>query len=169
MTSEIKKEIKKEEAPPAEDLKKLLEDCQKQRDEYLAGWQRARADFLNYKKEEVERFKEIINFAGEEMILRVLPLLDNLYLAEKHLSDDLKDNEYVKGLLQIKTQFLDFLKSQGIEPIEALGKKFDPQFHEVVKETELKDKESGTVVEEVQKGYLIGGKLLRPVKVIIAK
>ena len=113
MTSEINKEIKKEEAPPAEDLKKLLEDCQKQRDEYLAGWQRARADFLNYKKEEMERFKEIINFAGEEMILRVLPLLDNLYLAEKHLSDDLKDNEYVKGLLQIKTQFLDFLKSRA--------------------------------------------------------
>ena len=169
MTSEIKKEIKKEEAPPAEDLKKLLEDCQKQRDEYLAGWQRARADFLNYKKEEMERFKEIINFAGEEMILRVLPLLDNLYLAEKHLSDDLKDNEYVKGLLQIKTQFLDFLKSQGIEPIEALGKKFDPQFHEVMEEVEAKDKEPGIVVEEVQKGYLIGGKLLRPVKVIITK
>ena len=156
--------VEQKEAPKNE-----ITEIKKQRDEYLAGWQRARADFLNYKKEEIERFKEIINFAGEEMILKVLPLLDNLYLAEKHLPDDLKDNEYVKGLLQIKTQFLDFLKSQGIEAIEALGKKFDPQFHEVVKETELKDKESGMVIEEVQKGYLINQRLLRTTKVIITK
>lgn len=183
MTSEINKEIKKEEALPAEDLKKpapegrgslneierLLEETKRQKDEYLAGWQRARADFLNYKKEEVERFKEIINFAGEEMILKVLPLLDNLYLAEKHLPDNLKNDDYVKGFLQIKAQFLDFLKSQGVESIEALDKKFDPQFHEVVEEVETKDKEPGIVAEEVQKGYLINQRLLRPTKVKITK
>jgi len=70
----------------------------------LAGWQRARADFLNYKREEIERFENIIDIANEEMILKILPLLDNMELAEKHLSDDLKGNDYVKGVLQIKTQ-----------------------------------------------------------------
>ena len=174
MTSEPKKEVKKEEEtlspPPTEDLKKLLEDCQKQRDEYLAGWQRARADFLNYKKEEIERMQTLIEYANEEMILRILPLLDNMELAEKHLSNDMKkDNEYVKGLLQIKAQFSDFLKSQGVEPIEALGKKFDPALHEVVEEIEVKDKEPGTVAEEVQKGYMLNKRLLRPTKVKIAK
>jgi len=169
MTSEPNKEIKKEEALPKEDLKKLLEDCQKQRDEYLAGWQRARADFLNYKKEEIERFKNIIDIANEEMVLKILPLLDSFYLAEKNLDTNLQENPYVKGILQIKTQFEDFLKSQEVEPIETLGKKFDPQFQEVVEEIEIKDQEPGIAVEEIQKGYLIQGRLLRPAKVKVSK
>ena len=169
MTSEPNKEIKKEEALPKEDLKKLLEDCQKQRDEYLAGWQRARADFLNYKKEEIERFKNIIDIANEEMVLKILPLLDSFYLAEKNLDTNLQENPYVKGILQIKAQFEDFLKSQEVEPIETLGKKFDPQFQEVVEEIEIKDQEPGIAVEEIQKGYLIQGRLLRPAKVKVSK
>ena len=135
----------------------------------MAGWQRSRADFLNYKKEEIERFKSIIDIANEEMILKILPLLDNMELAEKHLSIDLKDNEYIKGLLQIKAQFLDLMKNQGVEPIDVIGKKFDPIMHEVIEEVEVKDKEPGTIIEEIQKGYLINQKLLRPVKVKISK
>ncbi len=166
---------KKQEAPPVPpeasppDPQKLLEECQKQSDEYLAGWQRARADFLNYKKDEIERMKQLLEYAGEEMILRILPILDNLELAEKHLPENLKQDQRVKGLLQIKKLFEDFLKNQGIEPIEAAGKKFDPARHEVVEEIEIKDKEPGIVAEEVQKGYLINQKLLRPTKVRITK
>ncbi len=155
------------ETPP--DPKKQLEECQKQRDEYLAGWQRARADFLNYKKEEIERFKGFIDYANEEMVLRLLPALDNLELAEKNLPPELQSNEYVKGLLQVKAQFLDFLKNQNVEPIEALGQKFDPQFHEVVAEVEDKNKPPQTVIEETQKGYLINKRLLRTTKVKITK
>ncbi|MDP2926790.1 MAG: nucleotide exchange factor GrpE [bacterium] len=146
-----------------------LEELKKQRDEYLAGWQRARADFLNYKKEEIERLKGFINYASEETILKVLPLLDNLYLAEKNLPENLKNDEYVKGLLQTKTLFENFLKEQGISSVESLGKKFDPQFQEVVEEVEAKDQEPGIVVEEIQKGYLIQGRLLRPAKVKVTK
>ncbi len=164
MTSEPNKEIKKEEALPEKDLK-----CQKQRDEYLAGWQRARADFLNYKKEEIERFKNIIDIANEEMVLKILPLLDSFYLAEKNLDTNLQENSYVKGILQIKAQFEDFLKSQEVKPIETLGKKFDPQFQEVVEGIEVKNQEPGIVVEEIQKGYLIQERLLRPAKVKVSK
>jgi molecular chaperone GrpE len=153
----------------SEDLQKQLADLQKQKDDYLAGWQRARADFLNYKKEEIERVKGFIDYATEEMILKILPWLDNFYLAEKNLPEALKNDEYVKGLLQIKTQFESFLKEQGINQIEALGQKFDPEFHEVVGELEDQTRESGTVIEETQKGYLINGQLLRPTKVIINK
>jgi len=168
MNSEPKKG-KETLSPPAEDSKKLLEDCQKQRDEYLAGWQRARADFLNYKKEEIERIQTLIEYANEDVVLRILPFLDNMELAEKHLPKDLKDNEYIKGVLQIKAQFAGFLKEQGVEPIETLDKKFDPALHEVMEEVEVKGKEPGTITEEVQKGYMIGQKLLRPTKVKIAK
>jgi len=168
-----------------EELKKKLEECQKLKDEYLAGWQRSRADLLNYKKEEMEKIGEILKYAGEGLILKMLPVLDNFEIAEKKILEDLKseedksssfpfaaareNDENIKGLLQIKTQMQDFLKSQGVEAIESLGKKFDPNFHEVIKEIELKGKESGTIIEEVQKGYLIQGKILRPAKVRVSK
>ena len=86
-----------------EDLKKKLEECQKEKDEYLAGWQRARADILNYKKEEMERIEEILKYAGEELILKILPILDNFDLIEKKLPDNLKEDVNVKGILQMRT------------------------------------------------------------------
>src|SRR3989344_4581433 len=98
-----------------EDLNKQLEECKKQKEEYLAGWQRARADFLNYKKEEMERFGEILKYAGEEMILKLLQILDNFDIATRqNLRQDLggqeKTEQIIKGFLQIKTQIEDFLK-----------------------------------------------------------
>ncbi|HDJ30427.1 MAG TPA: nucleotide exchange factor GrpE, partial [bacterium] len=141
----------------------------KEKEEFLAGWQRERANFLNYKKEETERFKDIIKYANEEFILKILPVLDNFEKAEKEIPEDMKENQYLKGLLQIKIQLLDFLKNQGLKEIQSLGKKFDPNFHEVVEEVEVKDKESGVVIEEVQKGYILEDKVLRPAKVKVSK
>ena len=152
-----------------EELKKKLEDCQKKSEEYLAGWQRSRADFLNYKKEEMERISELFKYGAEELILKILPILDNLEIAEKKLPEDLKNNENVKGFLQIKSQFQDFLKLQGVEEIKSAGEKFNANWHEVVEEAEAKDKEAGIIIEEVQKGYKINGRLLRPAKVKVTK
>jgi molecular chaperone GrpE len=81
----------------------------------------------------------------------------------------LKENENVKGLLQIKQQILDFLKKKGIEEIKSVGEKFNPAYHEVVGEVETDQFETGTIVEEVQKGYKIEGRVLRPAKVRVAK
>lgn len=145
-----------------------LEECKKQRDEYLAGWQRARADLLNYKKEEMERFEQVLKFAGEEFVLKVLPILDNFNLIEKKLPEDLKEEENIKGVLQLKKQIEDFLKSQGVEEIKC-GEKFDPNFQEAVETIEKEDRESGTILEEIQKGYTINGRILRPAKVKVIK
>jgi len=152
-----------------DELKKNLEECQKLKDEYLEGWKRARADFLNYKKEEMERIGELIKYASEEFILKILPVLDNLEIAEKKLPENLKQDENIKGILQIKNQLLDFLKSQGIEEIKALGEKFDPNFMEVVEQVEIKEKKSGIIIEEIQKGYKLCGKVIRPAKIKISK
>jgi molecular chaperone GrpE len=161
MSEELKKEI--------EELKKKLEEVEKLKNEYLAGWQRARADFLNYKKEELERLGEMVKYAGENLILKILPILDNFEIAEKKLPENLKNDENVKGILQIKNQILNFLKEQGVEEIKSIGERFDPNFHEVVEEVEAKDKEPGTIVEEIQKGYKINDRLLRPAKVKVSK
>jgi len=163
---------KKEES--LEETKKKLEECQKLKNEYLAGWQRERADFLNYKKEELERLGEILKYADVGLILKILPILDNFEVAEKKLPEDFKKDENVKGLLKIKNQIKDFLKSQGVEEIESLGKKFDPNLMEVVEEVEpsfakASVGEAGIVIEEIQKGYKLHGKVLRPARVKVAK
>jgi len=152
-----------------EELKKELEKCEKKRDEYLAGWKRARADFINYKKGEIERVGELMKFAATGLILKVLPILDNFDLAEKNLSEDSKKEESIKGFLQIKTQIKDFLEEQGIDEISCLEEKFDPNFHEAVEEVEMKDKESGIIIEEIQKGYKFQGRVIRPNKVKVIK
>jgi molecular chaperone GrpE len=152
-----------------EDLKKQLEECEKKRDDYLKGWQRSQADFINYKKEEIARMKEILKYGGAELILTFLPILDNFEKAEKEIPKDLEANQYFKGMLQIKKQIQDFLKNQGVKEIESIGKKVDLNLHEIVGEVETKDKESGTIVEEMQKGYLFEDKLLRVAKVKTVK
>ena len=152
-----------------EEFKKKLEECQKKRDEYLAGWQRARADFLNYKKEEMERIGSLLNYGIEEIILKFLPILDNFNISEKNLPQDLNGNECLKGIFQIKNQIEDILKNLGAEEIKSLGEKFDPNFHEVTQELEVNNKESGIIIEEIQKGYTLQGKVIRPAKVKVAK
>ena len=151
----------KEESKKIEQEKPILnelEECKKQKDEYLAGWQRERADFLNYKKEEMERMGELLKYFGERMVLKLLPILDNFEIADKTLPEDLRNNDNIKGLLQIKNQILEFLKNQGVEEIKTTGEKFDTSLMEAVEKP-----------EEERKGYTISGRLLRVAKVRVAK
>lgn len=117
----------------------------------------------------MERISALMKYANEEIVIRLLPILDNFFTAEKNISEESKKDKNVSGLLQIHQQMKDFLKSQGLEEIETIGKKFDPNFQEVVEEVEIKDKEQGIVVEETQKGYTMQGKVIRPAKVKINK
>lgn len=171
MTQEENKEEKKESAPEenSEQLKQNLEKSEQQKNEYLAGWKRERADFLNYKREEMERIEELIKYGNEELILKILPVMDSVYNAEKNIPDDISQNQWIKGFLQIKSQIQNFLKNQGVEEIKSLGEKFDPRYHEVIEEILTKEKESGIIVEEAQKGYLLKGKVLQSAKVKVAK
>jgi len=150
------KEIKK--------LKEELKEAKKLREDYLAGWKRERADFLNFKKVESERIEKYINITKDELILDFLPVLDNIYLAEKELP---KECNWTKGFLGIKAQIENFLKRQGVQEIDCLNKKFDPHFHEAIEE--LKDEKPGMVVEVIQKGYMLNNKVIRPAKVKITK
>jgi len=168
--SDKKSEEKKEEnSVSVQESDKKIAELEKQKNEYLAGWQRARADFLNYKKEEMERVKGFLEYANEELVSKILPILDNFETCEKCLTCDPEKDKNVKGLLMIKNQLQDFLKSQGAEEVRSVGEKFDPNLHEVVEKIEVKDKEKDVIVEEVQKGYKINGRLLRPAKVKINK
>ena len=155
------------------ELKQKLEECEKLKSEYLANWQRERADFLNYKKEELGRIGELIKYADIGIILKILPILDNFRMALKEIQDPKSkvqnSEEIIKGFLQIKNQISELLKNQGVEEIKSVGDKFDPNLHETVEEIESGDKEAGIILEETQKGYTINGRLLRPAKVKVSK
>lgn len=147
-----------------DELKALKLKCE----EYLNGWKRERADFLNYKKSEMERIGELSKYANEELILKIIPILDNIYLAFTHVPVELKDSNWIVGFIKIKDQLADFLEKEGIMAISSEGK-FDPNIMEAVGEVEVEGKEPGLVVEEVQRGYALHGKLIRPAKVKISK
>jgi molecular chaperone GrpE len=149
--------------------KEKLEDVIKQRDEYLDGWQRAKAEFLNYKKEEAAKIQDIFKYANEELIDQLIPVIDNFQRAEAHLTQEQKENETIKGVMYIKNQLAKALLENGLEQIEVLGKQFDPNTSEAIEEVEDSKEESGTVIEEVVSGYQLNGKLIRAAQVKVAK
>ncbi|MDP2741414.1 MAG: nucleotide exchange factor GrpE [bacterium] len=167
MEEEQKKDDDKIDNNEVEELKKQIEEAGAKCEEYLAGWKRERADFINYKKEETNRISCFAKYANEELLLKIIPTLDNIYLAEKELPEEIKNNKWTEGFLQIKTQLSVFLQKEGIEEIKTVGEKFDPNFMEVVEEVE--GEESGVVVEELQRGYTLHDKVIRPAKVKTAK
>jgi len=140
--------------------KDKLKTCEHERAEYLAGWQRAKADYINLQREHEQKIADYFKFANEGLILEILPILDSFEAAIKH------DNN--EGVKQLYNQLLSVLKNNGLEQIKALGEKFNPVLYEVV-ETLKSDKGEGMVIEEVQKGYKLHNKVIRPSKVRISK
>ena len=136
-------------------LKKKLQECQKEKEEYLTQAQRARADLINYRRRQEEILQELKKYSQQGLIKELLPVLDSL-LAGSEKSEDIK---------RIKDQLESVLK---IKEIKALGEQFNPEFHEAVEQVKS-SKPSGSVVEEVQKGYLLHDKVLRPSKVKVSK
>jgi molecular chaperone GrpE len=149
-------------------LENKLAFTEKEVEENLAGWQRAKADFINYKRDQEKMLSELRKYANQDMIMALLPTVDSFDLATKHLPSELKDSDWAKGVMCIKGMFENFLRDAGVMPIAALGKKFDPNLFEAVGEEES-DEQEDTVIEEIQKGYKMGDKVIRPAKVKVAK
>jgi len=164
-TKQDKSGVKDEIAKKDEEVKEL----EKLNEQYLNNWKRAEADFLNYKKEEVLRIKSYIHYNQEKIMLDILSLLDIILLAESHIPDNLKEDKWVLGILQIKGQINNLLNNYNVKEIESLDKMVDFNFHEVLQEVETKDKKNGIIIAEIQKGYILNGRVIRPAKVIIAK
>lgn len=150
-------------------LKKRLKICEEERKEYLEGWQRARADFQNYIKQKDSEMAECRKFANEDLVHKIFPILDNLSLAESSVSENMKADSWVIGVLNVRKQFDSILKEAGVSEIEVKkGDYLNPLFHEAVGESES-DVEPGKVCEVVQKGYTLHGKVIRAARVRIAK
>ena len=140
-----------------------IEIIKKQAEEYLNGWKRAKADYLNLKKEMEAQNKEIKEWLSKIFLLPILDIMDNFDRA------GILD----VGIEGIKKQFEDFLKANGVEEMKVVGEKFDPLKHEAIESVEggppAQGGESGRIIEEVRRGYLVNGEVLRPAKVKVYK
>ncbi len=152
-----------------EKLEEKINNLEKEKEEYLEGWKRARADFVNYKKAKDTEGLKLRKDEKKRLMKDILAILDTFYLAEEKIEDERKDDDYLVGLLSIRKQFEKFLEDEGVKRLKTVGKEFDPNLHEAVAMVESEESESDVIVEEVRKGYLIEGELLRPAKVKVSK
>jgi molecular chaperone GrpE len=145
-----------------------LANLQMKADEYLEGWQRARAEFANYKKRvEKERQVTYQNAAGS-IVLKVLPVLDDMERALKNRPTDGAGAAWADGIELIYRKFRTAIESEGVMPMDVVGEEFDPNMHEAVVSTPSDEYESGLIIEELQRGYRIGDRVLRPAMVRVA-
>jgi molecular chaperone GrpE len=173
-TQEDKQEATSEQAPEAEEGNELealqaeLEQSQAQAAEYLDGWQRARAEFANYKKRTESEREELRRSSTEGLLLKLLPVVDDIERAFQTLPEDSADESWVEGFRMIQRKLQSVLESQDITPIEAVGQPFDPLWHEAVMQEETDAYPDGYVAEEMQRGYRLGDRVLRPSMVKVA-
>jgi molecular chaperone GrpE len=148
------------------ELAEKLAAAEKQRDEYLAGWQRAKADFINYRKEEFAHLEEVARYGSEDLIKDLIIVLDNFDLGLRALE---KTGPVEKGVYLIRSQIEDILKKRGLEKINLKpGDPFDPAVAEAITEIEA-ERPPGTIVEEIEPGYRLHDKILRAARVIVSK
>jgi len=149
-------------ATPEEQLAKAKDDAQK----YLANWQRAEADFSNYKKRTEQERDELRRFGNVSLIINLLPVIDDFERAFGSLDANLAGLSWFDGIILIYRKLQQLLENSGVRPIEADGQGFDPRLHEAVAHV---DGDEGKVVSVVQRGYKMHDRVLRPAMVVVGK
>jgi molecular chaperone GrpE len=161
-------EPRTEDAPAAgeatleERLAKAEADAQK----YLDNWRRAEADFQNFKKRSEQERDELRRFSSGALIINLLPIVDDFERAFSSIDSSLAGLTWLDGLRLIYRKLVMLLETAGVRPIAAEGQPFDPRFHEAVAHI---DGEEGKVLSEVQRGYMLHDRVLRPAMVVVGK
>lgn len=161
-----------DDAPPEgqpQSLEEMLEQAQSEAAEYLDGWQRARAEFANYKKRMDREAEEARARISGEVITRYLGVLDDLERALARAPEEEACLEWVSGIELIRQKLVALLEAEGVETIVAEGERFDPMLHEAISYEESEDHEEGSVIEVTQRGYRLGERILRPAMVRVAR
>ena len=154
-----------EETPPLDTLDPL-EALEAKAEELKDQLLRNRAEFDNYRKRTAREVERIRKTASESVIHGLLPVLDNLELALDHAQNS--DGPLADGVKMVLQQLLEVLERSGLEPIEAVGQPFDPNVHEAVSQVESGEVPKDNIAEEFQRGYKLGGQVLRPSKVVVS-
>lgn len=153
-------------------LREKLKECEGEKQEYLNGWQRAKADFVNFKKRSEEEKKEFIKFANRRLIEEIIPVLESFEMAfsNKKIWESLP-GEWRKGIEYIHSQFLNVLKDNGLKELNPTkGERFDPNMHIAESSMPTFDKkEDNVIIQVVKKGYSLDEKIIMPPRVVVAE
>lgn len=145
-----------------------LEEYKAKAEQYLDSWKRTAADFENYKKRRDKENQELIQFAQEITVVKILPTLESLEQALRTAPQEEKFQNWASGVIKIVQQLEKTLLEMGVEKIKTVGEKFNFELHEAVEMVEGEG-ESGTIIEEIQSGYKLNNKVIRPAKVRVIK
>ena len=162
-----REDIEAEAPEEPETLEQALAAEKKKAEDYLAKWQRAQADFINLKRRNEQERGEIYKIANAEFVDSILPVLDDLTRALEHTDNtdnSTVDDSWVEGIRLIERKLRAGLESQGVREIKALGEKFDPNLHEAAMYSKGPE---GTVIQEIQKGYMLHDRVIRPSMVVV--
>lgn len=152
----------KQEAASTTDIKETTE-YKDLNDKYV----RLIAEFDNFKKRSAKEYNRLVETAESNLILDLLHVVDDFSRALNHNTDDFET--YKQGIEMISSKLSETLKRRGLQHMKVIDEEFDPNFHEAVMQLEVEDKDDGTIIEEVQAGYYLNDKVLRPAKVVVAK
>ncbi|RME86652.1 MAG: nucleotide exchange factor GrpE [Anaerolineae bacterium] len=152
-----------------EELTRKLEEAEAKAAEYLDGWQRAQAEFINFRKRMERENDKLYQAMRGDIITRFLPILDDLERALQNRPADENVKDWVEGIELVYRKLQSILTAEGVTRIEAEGKMFDPNFHEAISHEPSEEHESGQVIEVVQQGYMLGDRVIRPALVRVAQ
>jgi len=141
-----------------------ISEVKKKAEDYLESWKRAQADFINYKRHAEQEKQEMGQYANTQLILSLLPVLDDFERAFNNATPNVVNSDWIAGMKLVETKYRSILSAQGLTPIDALGKPFDPALHEAMMHGEG---EEGMVVNEIRRGYKLNDKVLRPSLVVV--
>lgn len=156
-------------ASAAPSLEQQLADAQQKAEEYLENWRRGAAEFSNYKKRIEKEKTEYAQFANAILIGKLLEVMDGFDAAFKVVPPQFQKEPWVEGIRLVEQKLKRLLESEGLKPIEAQGKEFDPNYHEAMFYEVSPGQPDGRVVGEFQRGYMLGERVLRPTRVKVAK
>ncbi len=143
--------------------------AQAQAQEYLEGWQRARAEFANYKKRVERELKDSHSSAAGTVLKDILPVIDDFERAMNNMPEDLQGNSWIGGVTMIQRKLTKILENYNVTIVDPTGELFDPNQHEAIGMEDSDDVESGHITVTMQKGYVLGERVLRPALVRVAK
>ncbi len=162
ITNKVEPEVV--EGEDVEALKQAVAEEKAKAEANLAGWQRAQADFINYKRRSEQEKEELSKFASSILMLNLLPVRDDFERALASIPPELGKSAWVDGVRLVEQKLRASLEAQGLSQIEALGKPFDPSLHEALGQVPGKE---GVVIQELKKGYKLYDRLLRPATVMV--
>ena len=152
-----------------DELRRQLEVAQQEAADNKANWQRSAADFANYRRRTEQDREQALGLANEALLSKLLTIVDDFDRAVANMPRELEQMGWVGGVVAIDRKLRLLLDSEGLTPIEALGKQFDPHEHEAVVQEDRPNVPEGTVTAELQKGYRIRDRVLRPAMVAVAR